>query len=79
MSLQKPAHTVFDVRFFWSAFRVGEARLGRDTVVDLGSRSPALLLPFVLGRGHLGEDVLGGDAAPRLTEPASLGRQPLGR
>ena len=43
VSLQKPAHTVFDVRFFWSAFRVGEARLGLDTLIDLGSRSPALL------------------------------------
>ncbi len=59
VALQKPAHTVFDVRFFWSAFRVGEARLGHDTVIDLGSRSPALLTPLVLGRGHLGEERLG--------------------
>jgi phage tail-like protein len=79
VSLQKPAHTVFDVKFFWSAFRVGEARLGVDTVIDLGSRSPALLAPLRLGRGYLGEDVLGGDAAPQITEPPSAGRQPLGR
>jgi phage tail-like protein len=77
VSIQKPAHTVFDVRFYWSAFRVGEARLERDTVIDLGSRSPALLRPLVLGVEHLGESTLGGDPAPSLTEPPSIGRQPL--
>ncbi|MEV5409793.1 phage tail protein [Thermopolyspora sp. NPDC052614] len=58
VELEKPAHTVFDVRFYWEAFRVGEARLGQDTLVDLGGRSPALLPDAVLGRAHLGEGVL---------------------
>jgi phage tail-like protein len=75
VSIQRPAHTVFDVRFYWSAFRVGEARLQLDTVIDLGSRSPALLSPLVLGREHLGESLLGGDPAPSLTQPPSIGRQ----
>jgi hypothetical protein len=79
VSLQKPAHTVFDVKFFWSAFRVGEARLQLDTVIDLGSRSPALLTPLVLGRDHLGESYLAGEGPPTLTKPPSAGRQPLSR
>jgi phage tail-like protein len=60
VELQKPAHTVFEVRFFWAAFRVGEARLGEDTLIELGSRAPELLGPLVLGREHIGETYLGG-------------------
>ena len=58
VQLEKPAHTVFDVRFYWDAFRLGEARLEIDTLVDLGSRSPLLLRPTVLDQAHLGENVL---------------------
>jgi phage tail-like protein len=60
VALQKPAQTLFDVRFFWSAFRVGEARLGRSTVIESGSRAPELFAPAVLGREYLGEARLGG-------------------
>jgi hypothetical protein len=63
VGLEKPAHTVFDVGFYWDAFRVGEARLGLDSLVDLGSRSPLLLGPVVLGSAHLGENVLDAPAA----------------
>ena len=77
VNLHKPAHTTFDVRFFWSAFRVGESRLGEDTLIDLGSRSPRLLEPAVLGSRYLGESTLGGDAPPILTQPPSIGRNPV--
>jgi len=79
VDLHKPAHTTFDIKFFWSAFRVGQARLGEDTLIDLGSRSPLLLQQAVLGRQHLGETTLGGDPPPILTNPPSLGRNPVGR
>lgn len=63
VDLEKPAHTVFDVKFYWDAFRVGEARLGLDTLVDLGIRAPDMLAAAVLGRAHLGENLLATAAA----------------
>jgi phage tail-like protein len=63
VELQKPAHTLFELRFFWAAFRVGEARLGTDTHIEAGSRAPELLTPLVLGRRHLGETHLAGAPA----------------
>lgn len=52
---EKPAHTVFDVKFYWAMFRVGGARLGNDTLLDAGSRAPQLLSPMILGQGSLAE------------------------
>jgi hypothetical protein len=54
VALEKPAHTTFDIREYWAAFRVGEARLGFDTLVDRGSR----LFPIQLGRSALAESYL---------------------
>ncbi|HZD49378.1 MAG TPA: phage tail protein, partial [Silvibacterium sp.] len=48
--IQKPAHTAFDVKLYWAMFCAGEARLGQDTLLGLGSRFAAL----VLGQGGLG-------------------------
>jgi hypothetical protein len=60
---QKPAHTICDVKFFWAAFRIGEARLGDDTLLASGSRIPELVEPAVLGRDYVGTTTLGGPIA----------------
>lgn len=63
VDLQKPAHAVFDVKFFWAAFRIGEARLGYDTLLASGSRVPELVEPTVLGRDYVGTSYLAGPIA----------------
>jgi phage tail-like protein len=53
--VEKPAHAAFDVRLYWGVFRVGEARVGLDTLIGQGSRSVALVLDRgLVGEGHLG-------------------------
>lgn len=53
-TLEKPAHTDFDVRLYWGMFRVGEARVGLDTLLGQSSRSVALVLGSTyLAAGHL--------------------------
>jgi len=64
VELEKPAHTVFNVRFYWALNRIGEARLGIDTLLDVGSRAPQLLPDAVLGRAYVGESFVGGRKPP---------------
>jgi phage tail-like protein len=54
VELERPAHTIYDVRRFWDYFRVGEARLGIDTVLGEESR----FVPIILGRNTLAEGYL---------------------
>ncbi len=65
VDLEKPAHTVFDARFFWAFNRVGEARLGIDTQLGAGSRAPELIPDAIVGRAYVGASFVGGAAAPR--------------
>jgi hypothetical protein len=58
IELEKPAHTAYEIKFYWAFFRVGEARLGRDSVLDQGSRAPQLLQPVQLGDTYLGSAYL---------------------
>jgi phage tail-like protein len=64
VELEKPAHTVFDVRYYWAFFRIGEARLGIDTQIGAGSRAPELIPEAVLGRTYIGASFVGGAARP---------------
>jgi phage tail-like protein len=78
VDLEKPAHTVFDVRFYWAMFRIGEARLQLDTVIDQGSRAPQLLPSLVLGEGFVGESYLATPAMEAATDRGVLGREAFG-
>ena len=78
VALEKPAHTTFDVRFYWSFFRVGEVRLGYDTAVDLGGRNPDLLTPMVLDRGHLAESYLAPGHPQNVADRDVVGRDRVG-
>ncbi len=51
---EKPAHTRFEVKPYWDLFRVGEARLGLDTLLGPGNR----FLATVLGRSRLATSFL---------------------
>ena len=79
VELEKPAHTVFDVKFYWEMFRIGEARLQLDTLIDRGSRAPQLLPGLILGRGFVGENHLAAPDSEVATDRYSLGRDPLAR
>jgi hypothetical protein len=77
IELEKPAHTLFDVKLYWAMFRIGEARLGTDTLLHVGSRAPELLPPFVLGQGFLAESYLAASPPESVPERQILGRDPL--
>jgi phage tail-like protein len=77
VELEKPAHTIFDVKFYWALFRVGEARLGEDTVIDLGSRAPQLMPPMVLGQQHLSESYLAPGHPQNVADRQVIGRDRL--
>ena len=79
LDLEKPAHTSYDLRFYWAMFRLGEARLGDDTLIDLGSRAPELMAPMVLGQGYLGEAFLSAPAGREAPDRIEIGRDRVGR
>ncbi len=68
VELEKPAHTVFDVRFYWAFNRVGEARLGMDTQIGAGSRAPELIPDAVVGRAYIGASFVAGPPRPNASD-----------
>jgi phage tail protein domain len=77
INLEKPAHTRFEVKFYWAAFRLGEARLGTDTIVDRGRRA-GLIQPMVLNRCYIAESYLASENPPDLPDRLITGRTRLG-
>jgi phage tail-like protein len=77
IDLEKPAHTLFDVKFYWAMFRIGFARLELDTLLDVGSRAPELLPPMVLDQGFLAESHLQGVPPERDQERRVVGQHAL--
>jgi phage tail-like protein len=70
----KPAHTEFDAVLYWALFRVGEVRVGFDTVLGRGSRFVSLVLGRTpLADGYLTAQTPGGERDRYIT-----GRDPLG-
>lgn len=74
IDLYKPAHTTYELRFYWAAFQVGDARLEHDTAIDVGSRAPQLRVPAQLGNSYAASSYLGGQLAPLLAPQPSIGR-----
>lgn len=77
VALEKPAHTIFDIRFYWAMNRVGEARLGLDSQIGAGSRAPELVPPVLLGRAWLGAGFVGGPLSSPPATASTLRRQQL--
>jgi phage tail-like protein len=75
--LEKPAHTTYEIKFYWAMFRLGDSRLGTDTLLDVGSRSPQLMPPLRLGQNALAESYLAPNYPWDVPERQILGRQRL--
>ncbi len=71
---EKPAHTQFEVKYFWALFQIGNARLGIDTNIGEGSRFVSL----VLGENFLGQSFLAESHPWNVLERSIVGGQRLG-
>ena len=71
---EKPAHTQFEVKYFWALFQIGNARLGIDTNIGEGSRFVSL----VLGANFLGQSFLAESHPWSVIDRSIVGGQRLG-
>jgi phage tail-like protein len=75
VEVERPAHTLVDVQPYWAAFRVGEARVGMETIVGEGSR----YVDLVLGAGRLAHVAIPGGTTWRLEDQLVVGRDRVRR
>lgn len=66
----KPAQTAFTVKQYWAYCRIGEARIGMDTIIAPGARLSALQLES----GALAASFIGGRGASDAPRPHVVGR-----
>jgi len=71
---ERPAHAAFDVQLYWALFRVGSARVGRDTALGEGSRLSAL----IIGAGYVGQSLVGEDHPWNVRDRRVVGRDRTG-
>ncbi len=74
VDLEKPAHTRFDVKQYFAMFRVGETRLGMESIIDHGRP----LQEMVLGDNYLAEGFLSVPSAWKAPGRFILGRETSG-
>jgi phage tail-like protein len=74
VDLEKPAHTDYEVRRYWDYFRVGEARLGFDTILGQDAR----FMPMVLGQSALLDGYLAYPPPANAPDRVVLDRDRLG-
>jgi phage tail-like protein len=74
VDLEKPAHTDYEVRRYWDYFRVGEARLGIDTILGEDAR----FLPVVLGQNALSQGYLAYPPPTNASDRVILDRDSIG-
>jgi phage tail-like protein len=74
VELERPAHTQYEIKPEWAAFRVSSARVGLETVLAGSGR----LAGLVLGQGALGETCLAARPPWDLPGQAVVGREQVG-
>jgi phage tail-like protein len=74
IDLEKPAHTAFDVRAYWDMTRVGEMRLGIDTLLGPSGR----FVETRLGESYLAEGFIGGRPPADVADRIVMDRDGIG-
>jgi hypothetical protein len=77
LEMEKPAHTFFDIQFYVTAFRVGSAQLGEDTLLGGGGRAALLLPALTLGESTLDGGYLAAIGTERIPSGYTLGHEQL--
>jgi phage tail-like protein len=75
VEVHRPAHTLVEVAPYWAACRVGEARVGLETIVGEGSR----YVDLVLGADRLARAITPGGTTWRFDDRVVVGRDRIDR